>query len=852
MSDVVNVGAAANNGLGDPLRDAMIKINARFAALGAQMSDRGAWATATVYSATNRDYVREGGLYYLCRTSHTAGVFAADVTSGYWVQADVTTLWALLNSADGSWEIGHTRGAVVTTVKQELDAILAQVNAQIPTLTAVVATYVADAQAARDAAFVNADVYASTAAAQGDAGLAVGAQYQVIVGSDLVRYRKDSGVASTEMVRWSLNNSDHLTPIITSSTTAPYIPNFNQTTEALTLYADTIILPPRGTQNYVVASTTSIDTTNGGALSTSARKVYWRSDTNGFEVKAWNDDLNYAETLTHNLIAIIRRTATATLTGANRITMACACTVDGIQSPEQPGILCPIILPATAGYLPNLDSAANTLYIPGDVIIKGAGAAAGKNASYVIAASATIDLSVAVSSAKAVYYSITGAAYVVKNHDAALTGAETADLLLVAVVRRSASSGQYLTMTCMCTVDGVSQNSGLDEKQADWARIFTPLGGAPTPTTNLPEYDTATDTLTFYQDSIFGHRSTSWVLASDTSISLAGTGSSANKVYWDTSNNTLAVKAWSTGLTRLEAAKYVQVAAVRDATAANVPPVISMMCPYTVDGKLFGYLADYATSGIENRAGDPLEGIMHRGYSTVAPENTLAAFKAAAAARRYIVEGDIQWTSDNVAVLLHDSTIDRTSDGSGAIVGMTVAAAKAFDYGSWFNAAFTGEDIPTWDEYLLLAKQLQIYGYFEIKTDATLTQVQGLINSVRKAGMKKRVQFDSFYLTALQKVVAEDAAQDVGYLVGALDASNWTAAIASAVTLKTATNRVAIEPPLANLTLARVEEAHQAGLRVVVYTINSTTDVMTLASMGVDGIMTDTLNVPQVVRDQVL
>ena len=393
--------------------------------------------------------------------------------------------------------------------------------------------------------------------------------------------------------------------------------------------------------------------------------------------------------------------------------------------------------------------------------------------------------------------------------------------------------------------------SPYQDRDGEWAAIFGPLSGSPTDTTNLPSYDTTTKLLTFYQDTILRAKSDQWVLPSDTTIDL-NLGSSATKVYWDTATDTFVAIVWSVNLTNAQRTTYVQVAAVRDGTAVGVPPVISMPCPYTVDGKLLGYIPEYATLGVDNRPGDALEGIMHRGYSSIAPENTLAAYKAAAAARRYVVEGDIRWTSDNEAVLLHDATVDRTSDGTGAIDGMTLATAKTFDFGSWKDAAYTGETIPTWKEFLILAKKLNLFGYFEIKVEATTVQIQGLLQDIEDAGMKGRIQLDSFSLANIQNVIAEDATQDVGYLVGALSDSAFTTAVANAAALIGASNRVAIEPIYTDATAARVEEAHQAGLRYVVYTVNSVTDVYSLADMGVDGIMTDALNIAQVIRDNEL
>lgn len=776
-----------------------------------------------------------------------------------WLRLPFLSLPAMMSVADAAQgyadrvDLGALDAAVVATGLDRTATAADRVQTGLDRAAtgsdvATTAAAVSAAQAARDAAALNAKNYASTAAAQADAGLTAGSTYSVVSGTEIVYYRKDSGAASTELFRLLANHIARPIGIRTSGTTPPYWPDLNTTTQVLTIPADCVLQLPRAPQYYVVPTTVNIDTTNGGVLTTTARNVYFRTDTSTFEVKAWNTALSYAETLTHNLVAIIRRVAPTTVPEINTLEMGCKCTVDSIVSANQPGVLCPIILPATAGYIPNLDSAANTLYIPGDIIIKSSGAVGGKAGSYAVATGATIDLSVATSSAKAVYRSISGAAYVVKDHNAVLTGPEVSDLLLVAVLRRTASSGQHLTMACTCSVDSRVQGPGIGETYTDWAAIYTPLTGA-TNATNLPNYNQSANTLTFYADTILQHGDREWVIPTNQVVAMSV--SSASRVWWDTATNTLVCRAWnSANLTDAERKNFVLVASIRDADGVLLGAAISMMCPYRVNGRVFGLFApDGSDLQARNRHDDALVGIMHRGYSSIAPENTLAAYKSAAAAQRYVVEGDIQWTSDGYAVLLHDATINRTSNGTGAIAGMSLATARTYDFGAWKAAAFTGEQIPTWADWLYLAKQINLYGYFEIKTDASLPQVQGLISDVAKAGMQKRVQFDSFYLTALQKCTATDAAQDVGYLVGVLDDAGWTAAIAAAVTLKTSTNRVAIEPSTVGLTKARVEEAHLAGIRVVVYTVNVSADVLTVAAMGVDGIMTDSLNIAQTIRD---
>ena len=93
----------------------------------------------------------------------------------------------------------------------------------------------------------------------------------------------------------------------------------------------------------------------------------------------------------------------------------------------------------------------------------------------------------------------------------------------------------------------------------------------------------------------------------------------------------------------------------------------------------------------------------HRGGGAEAPENTLAAFSNAIASGANLVECDLRKSADDVLICHHDTTVDRTTDGTGPIADMTLAEIKALDAGSWFGAEFAGEQIPTLVEALTLA-----------------------------------------------------------------------------------------------------------------------------------------------------
>ena len=90
--------------------------------------------------------------------------------------------------------------------------------------------------------------------------------------------------------------------------------------------------------------------------------------------------------------------------------------------------------------------------------------------------------------------------------------------------------------------------------------------------------------------------------------------------------------------------------------------------------------------------------IGHRGASGSAPENTLAAFRKAAALGARWVEFDVRLSADGRCILLHDDTVDRTTDGKGRADRMMLEDLAGLDAGAWFDREFAGETIPTLEE----------------------------------------------------------------------------------------------------------------------------------------------------------
>ncbi len=147
--------------------------------------------------------------------------------------------------------------------------------------------------------------------------------------------------------------------------------------------------------------------------------------------------------------------------------------------------------------------------------------------------------------------------------------------------------------------------------------------------------------------------------------------------------------------------------------------------------------------------------IAHRGASGNAPENTLAAFRKAVALGATFIETDLQLSRDAHFVAIHDETVNRTTNGQGAVHGMTLTELRRLDAGSWFGSEFAGERIPTLEEILEFSKKNDVVFYLEIKPGGSWGGEHALIGSLRESGEIPRVvviSFDAAIVLNLRKI----------------------------------------------------------------------------------------------------
>lgn len=163
-----------------------------------------------------------------------------------------------------------------------------------------------------------------------------------------------------------------------------------------------------------------------------------------------------------------------------------------------------------------------------------------------------------------------------------------------------------------------------------------------------------------------------------------------------------------------------------------------------------------------------LRGVNHRGFSTVAPENTLPAFRLSRLEGFTYVETDVQFTKDGIPVCIHDETVDRTSDGSGAVREMTLAQLRNLDFGSWKKERFTGTKIPTLEEFLDLCRSIGLIPYIELKT-GDLDRISLVISLVEEYGLKDKAIYMSFSPSLLVIVLACDPGARIGFVSSQID-----------------------------------------------------------------------------------
>ncbi len=232
----------------------------------------------------------------------------------------------------------------------------------------------------------------------------------------------------------------------------------------------------------------------------------------------------------------------------------------------------------------------------------------------------------------------------------------------------------------------------------------------------------------------------------------------------------------------------------------------------------------------------------HRGARTHAPENTLASFGLALAQGADAIELDAKLTADGQVIVFHDSTLDRTTNGTGLVTTRTLAELRELDAGSWFSPRYQNETIPLLEEVFdAVGKKILINVELKNYTTPGDALVESVCELVVKCGLQEYVIFSSFLARNLTR--ARQLLPQVPR--GLLAHAGWTGAWARSFGFAFG-DYAALHPCIADVDAHEVQRVHRLGRLIYVWTVNQPEDMLRLKNWGVDGIFTDD---PALARD---
>ena len=216
--------------------------------------------------------------------------------------------------------------------------------------------------------------------------------------------------------------------------------------------------------------------------------------------------------------------------------------------------------------------------------------------------------------------------------------------------------------------------------------------------------------------------------------------------------------------------------------------------------------------------------IAHRGGASYAPENTMAAFNAAMKRGIKNIEFDVQLSKDRVPMVMHDDTVDRTTNGKGKVNEMTLAQLKSLTTGD-------GEDIPTLDEALAALKKAKCTAIIEIKEPGCEKEVLGVIIKRKMVHNSIIMSFKWDILVFVKELMPK---MRTAWIVKKLPrgaARKLEALDAFAIGIKYAESH--------SLSREKVKKLQKAGYKVFLWTIDTKQDARAARKLGADGIVSN-------------
>lgn len=225
----------------------------------------------------------------------------------------------------------------------------------------------------------------------------------------------------------------------------------------------------------------------------------------------------------------------------------------------------------------------------------------------------------------------------------------------------------------------------------------------------------------------------------------------------------------------------------------------------------------------------------HRGDLAHAPENTLPSFQQALQKGADGVELDAKLTADGHVIVIHDPTLDRTTDGKGRVAVSTLEVIRKLDAGTWFNEKFAGTKVPLLEEVFETVGRdkminIELTNYASPR-DGLVLKVSELI---KRHNNQSQILFSSFFPSNLKIAAQTLPAVPRGLLAMPGLVGLWARSFGFMFG-----DYQALHPHISNASREQVQRAHRLKRRVHVWTANTPEEIVRLKEWGVDGIFTD-------------
>lgn len=232
-----------------------------------------------------------------------------------------------------------------------------------------------------------------------------------------------------------------------------------------------------------------------------------------------------------------------------------------------------------------------------------------------------------------------------------------------------------------------------------------------------------------------------------------------------------------------------------------------------------------------------VDNVAHRGASAYAPENTIAAFDLAVDMKADYIEIDVQRSKDGELVVIHDTTVDRTTNGTGKVGDLTFEQLRSLDAGSWKGEQFEGEQIPTFEE-ILDRYRGKIGIFIELKSPELYPGIEEQVAEALKERnldkpQNKKILIQSFNFESMK--IMDPLLPKVP--IGVITSNSADTSLEALQEFSTYADW--FNPSYGIVTEELVNNVHSLGMQIGSWTVRSQEAADFLFEMGVDGIISD-------------